>query len=92
MQLDVTVHYFDYYAPGSWKCPKCKFTLFQKTLHGDPGEVVLKDDPNPDPCPECQTPLQRMTWKALTLDIEETLRKQCESEQPSTPSEAPHAT
>lgn len=50
------------YAPGRWKCVKCNFTLLQSTLHASNGTVTARDEAG-DTCPNCNSPLWRVSWK-----------------------------
>ena len=49
-------------VPGVWKCPKCKFTLTQRSLNANTGAVSVRDTPG-EKCPNCDTPLWRHTWR-----------------------------
>lgn len=55
------------FVPGSWACPKCKFTLGQMTLSAQTGELGARDKPG-EPCPNCGTPLWRRTWRQEAED------------------------
>lgn len=48
------------YVPGLWKCPKCQFSLLQANLNASDGTVTARDQPG-DKCPNCTTPLWRVT-------------------------------
>ncbi|TIN76725.1 hypothetical protein [Mesorhizobium sp.] len=50
------------YAPGVWRCPKCRFRLIQANLNARDGTVTARDVPG-DHCPNCSSPLWRVTWK-----------------------------
>lgn len=50
------------YVCGSWRCPKCHFILQQMVLDAHSGEVAAQDDPG-EPCPNCASPLWRVTWR-----------------------------
>lgn len=70
----------DIYVPGHWTCPKCKFSLVQRTLWAQSGAITEHDKPG-EKCPNCDTPLWRVTWKAqaqenLDRAITEVLRVQ----------------
>lgn len=58
------------YVPGQWRCPKCSFTLYQRTLNAKDGTVTARDTPG-EPCPNCATPLWRMTWQQNCEELEE---------------------
>lgn len=53
----------DIYVPGHWTCPKCKFSLVQRTLWAQSGAITEHDKPG-EKCRNCDTPLWRVTWKA----------------------------
>jgi hypothetical protein len=63
------------YVPGMWRCPKCKFCLVQSNLNGVDGTVTARDDPG-EKCPNCYSPLWRMTWK----EHADELAARCEAE------------
>jgi len=48
------------YVPGQWRCAKCKFTLIQANLNANDGTVTARDQPG-DKCPNCDSPLWRVT-------------------------------
>jgi len=48
------------YVPGLWRCAKCEFTLVQRTLYAQSGTVGPRDEPG-DKCPNCNSPLWRVT-------------------------------
>lgn len=50
------------YAPGRWKCAKCNFTLQQANLNARDGTVTARDKAG-DECPNCASPLWRVSWK-----------------------------
>lgn len=50
------------YVPGVWKCARCDFRLVQTNLNGADGTVSARDKPG-DKCPNCGTPLWRVSWK-----------------------------
>jgi Zn finger protein HypA/HybF involved in hydrogenase expression len=50
------------YAKCQWHCPKCKFTLVQSTLHAANGVVSARDEAG-SKCPNCDSPLWRVSWK-----------------------------
>ncbi|KAF1006026.1 MAG: hypothetical protein GAK28_02934 [Luteibacter sp.] len=49
------------YVPGLWRCAKCEFELIQSNLHPN-GAVTARDQPG-DKCPNCNSPLWRVTYK-----------------------------
>jgi rubrerythrin len=55
------------YAPGRWRCAKCKFTLLQSNLNANTGTVTSRDAPG-DKCPNCDAPLWRVSWKQEAED------------------------
>lgn len=55
------------YAPGIWSCPKCKFTLIQSNLNAADGTVTARDTPG-DKCPNCDSPLWRVSWKQNAME------------------------
>lgn len=50
------------YVPGTWQCPKCNFVLVQSNLNAADGSVTARDEPG-DKCPNCDSPLWRVSWK-----------------------------
>lgn len=48
------------YVPGLWRCAKCDFELMQMNLHASTGNVTARDQPG-DKCPNCRSPLWRVT-------------------------------
>lgn len=50
------------YVPGQWRCAKCKFVLQQANLNAHTGTVTARDAAG-DKCPNCNSPLWRVTWK-----------------------------
>lgn len=48
------------YVPGLWRCPKCEFQLVQANLNAGDGSVTARDQPG-DKCPNCNSPLWRVT-------------------------------
>lgn len=50
------------YIPGVWRCAKCNFRLVQSTLNARDGTVTARDEPG-EPCPNCKSPLWRVSWK-----------------------------
>jgi hypothetical protein len=65
------------YVPGSWHCPKCKFTLLQSNLNAQDGTVTARDTPG-DKCPNCNSPLWRCTWKNDSFEMQERAVEQME--------------
>lgn len=65
------------YVPGSWHCPKCKFTLLQSNLNAHDGTVTARDTPG-DKCPNCSGPLWRCTWKNDACEMQERAVEQME--------------
>lgn len=54
--------HFSKYVPGVWRCAKCEFRLIQSNLNSADGTVTARDTPG-ELCPNCDTPLWRVTWK-----------------------------
>lgn len=50
------------YVPGVYRCAKCNFRLIQSNLNSADGTVTARDTPG-EACPNCDTPLWRVTWK-----------------------------
>lgn len=50
------------YVPGTWCCPKCTFVLVQSNLNAADGTITARDEPG-DRCPNCDSPLWRVSWK-----------------------------
>ena len=48
------------YVPELWRCPKCEFQLIQANLNAGDGSVTARDQPG-DKCPNCNSPLWRVT-------------------------------
>lgn len=57
------------YVPGLWRCPKCKFELVQATLNAIDGTVSARDAPG-EKCPNCQSPLWRVTERAARQEAQ----------------------
>lgn len=55
------------YVPGAWRCPKCQFTLFQRTLHAKDLSVSVRDEAG-EKCPNCETPLWRVTERQERIE------------------------
>ncbi|WP_445222224.1 hypothetical protein ACKWRH_21450 [Bradyrhizobium sp. Pa8] len=60
------------YVPGQWRCPKCSFTLNQFNLNASDGSVTTRDEAG-DKCPNCNSPLWRMTWRQDAMEMAERL-------------------
>lgn len=58
----------DIYVPGTWCCAKCKFTLQQMNMNANTGTVTARDQPG-DKCPNCDSPLWRVTWKQQAKEM-----------------------
>ena len=56
------------YVPGLWRCPKCEFELCQATLYAATGAVGARDEPG-DKCPNCNSPLWRVSERAARNDM-----------------------
>lgn len=65
------------YVPGSWHCPKCKFTLLQSNLNAQDGAITARDTPG-DKCPNCNGPLWRCSWKNDAFEMQERAVEQME--------------
>ncbi len=50
------------FAPGQWRCPKCKFRLTQSVLSMSDGEIYANDRAGGN-CPNCDSPLWRVSWE-----------------------------
>jgi hypothetical protein len=48
------------YVPGLWRCTKCDFQLIQANMSAHSGTVTARDEPG-DKCPNCDSPLWRVT-------------------------------
>lgn len=55
------------YSPGAWRCAKCNFRLIQANLNAADGTVTARDQPG-DKCPNCSSPLWRVTWKDEAME------------------------
>ncbi|MCH4539142.1 hypothetical protein [Ochrobactrum sp. A-1] len=69
-ELEAQIH-----VPGSWHCPKCKFTLQQMVMSAQDCSVAPQDKPG-EPCPNCQSPLWRVTWKQDAMEMSERCEEQ----------------
>lgn len=56
------------YVPGLWKCPKCNFQLMQASLNANNGSVTSMDKPG-EKCPNCDSPLWRVTERQAGNDM-----------------------
>lgn len=56
------------YVPGLWRCAKCNFQLVQSNLNANTGAVTARDTPG-DKCPNCNSPLWRVTERQAGNDI-----------------------
>lgn len=63
------------FVPGLWKCSKCNFELIQKTLCATTGNVGMHTDRNGGQCPNCNSNLWKVTYKALSDNQEDYIRK-----------------
>ena len=57
------------YVPGVWRCAKCNFTLIQSNLNVQDGSVTARDNPG-DKCPNCESPLWRVSYKDWATENE----------------------
>lgn len=69
-QLEVTKEVV--YVPGQWQCDACSFSLYQRTLNAADGTVSARDT-QPEPCPNCNTMLRRVTWQERAYQAEDML-------------------
>lgn len=67
------------YVPGAWRCAKCKFVLIQSHLNARDGSITARDDPG-DKCPNCDSPLWRVTWRQDAEDMAKRLEEFLERE------------
>jgi len=56
------------YVPGLRKCPKCNFQLVQASLNANDGSVTSLDKPG-EKCPNCDSPLWRVTERQAGNDM-----------------------
>lgn len=61
------------YVPGLWRCAKCKFELVQATLNAVDGTVSARDTPG-EKCPNCQSPL----WRVTERDARQEAQRECD--------------
>lgn len=65
------------YVPGLWRCPKCNFQLVQSYLHAATGAVGMRDTPG-EKCPNCDSPLWRVTERQAGNDMVDRCQEQME--------------
>lgn len=58
------------YVPGLWRCAKCDFHLVQAVLSASTGTVHSHDKPG-EKCPNCASPLWRVTERQAGNDMAE---------------------
>lgn len=58
------------YVPGVWRCAKCDFRLIQSNLNASDGTVTARDTPG-DKCPNCASPLWRVTERQERIEAME---------------------
>lgn len=63
------------YVPGLWYCPKCKFNLNKAEIHAVSGNMRMRADNTPEPCPNCATQMQRVTERDANNDLYDRLEK-----------------
>jgi hypothetical protein len=63
------------FVPGTWCCPKCQFTLVQSNLNAADGSVTARDEPG-DKCPNCDSPLWRVSWKQQAKEMGDRAEKE----------------
>lgn len=73
--LPAAQDHFSKYVPGVWRCAKCEFQLIQSSLNMAAGTVTARDEPG-EPCPNCKTPLWRVSWKDYATDAYATAENQ----------------
>lgn len=56
------------YVPGLWRCAKCEFQLIQANLNAGDGTVTARDQAG-DKCPNCNSPLWRVTERQAGNDV-----------------------
>ncbi|BCH33157.1 hypothetical protein MesoLjLc_50870 [Mesorhizobium sp. L-8-10] len=56
------------HVPGVWRCPKCKFRLVQMGFNAADGTVFNSDKPG-EKCPNCSSPLWRVSWEDEAKEI-----------------------
>ena len=62
------------YAPGLWRCAKCRFQLVQQNLNAHTGTVTMRDDTG-DKCPNCASPLWRVSERESARELGETAER-----------------
>lgn len=62
------------YVPGLWRCAKCSFSLLQSNLNSADGSVTARDEPG-DKCPNCDSPLWRVTERDAGKEMGETAER-----------------
>lgn len=55
------------YVPGQWYCAKCDFRLFKSNMDAETGIVEPSTGPS-EPCPNCSSPLWRVSWEQHARD------------------------
>lgn len=63
------------YIPGVWRCAKCDFRLIQSNLNAGDGSVTARDTPG-DKCPNCNSPLWRVTERQERIEAQDMAEKQ----------------
>lgn len=58
------------YVPGFWRCPKCDFRLFQANINAGDGRITSRDKAG-EKCPNCDSPLWRVTERESARDLAE---------------------
>jgi rubrerythrin len=62
------------YVPGVWRCAKCDFRLIQSNLNANTGTITARDTPG-DKCPNCHSPLWRVTERQERIEALDMLEK-----------------
>lgn len=57
------------YVPGTWRCPKCGFTLTMSVMHVESGNVGVDLAVPTEPCPNDGRDLQPVTWKERCAEL-----------------------
>lgn len=63
------------YVPGLWRCAKCSYQLMQANLNTADGTVTARDKPG-ERCPNCDTPLWRVTERESGNQLVERLEQE----------------
>lgn len=63
------------YVPGVWRCAKCDFRLIQSNLNANTGNVTARDTSG-DKCPNCNSPLWRLTERQERSEALDLVEKQ----------------